>query len=182
MIIGLLSDTHVRVSGYRNNLGQLCTGNFPSQIKDAFRGVDMILHAGDIYTLPILDKLERMAPTLASEGDDDPFEIMNDKRVKSKHILTIEGVTIGLAHQWEMWSLDGHETPLDVIVFGHLHKSSLQNQGDVLWVNPGSPTFPAYQHKLGTVGLLTIESGKASAEIIQLEGEFGGSVSSGLQR
>ena len=174
MLIGLLSDTHIRISGYRNNLGQLCASAFPSQIKDAFKGVDLILHAGDIYTVPILDELQRIAPVLVSEGDDDPFEIMNDKRVKSKHILTVEGVTIGLAHQWEMWSLDGQEKLPAVIVFGHLHKASLENHGSILWVNPGSPIFPSYQYKPGTVALLNINSGKAEAQIIQLQGKLSG--------
>ena len=170
MLIGLLSDTHIRVPGSHAPLSQLSTNALPPQIKEAFQGVGLILHAGDIYTLPILDELESIAPILAAEGDDDPFEIMNDKRVKSKHIITVEGTTIGLAHHWEMWSWDEHEKPLDVVVFGHLHKASLENHGDIFWVNPGSPTFPSYQYKLGTVALLRVNSGKAEAQIIQLQG------------
>lgn len=169
MLIGLLSDTHIRVPGYRAGLSQLSANKFPAQIKEAFRGVDLILHAGDIYTLPILDELGSIAPVLASEGDDDPFEIMNDKRVKWKHALTVEGVTIWLAHQWEMWSWDDQKNPPDVVVFGHTHKPTLENHGSILRVNPGSPTFPGYKRELGTVGLLTVNAGKAEARIIQLQ-------------
>ena len=169
MRIGLLSDTHIRVPGTRNNLGQLCTSTLPPQIKEAFRGVDLILHAGDVYTLPILDELETIAPVLASEGDDDPFEIMNDRRTKYKQHLSADGVTIWLAHQWETWALDGHEKKPDVIVYGHLHKSGIDEEDGILWINPGSPTFPSYNLELGTVGLLTIDSGKVDAQIIQLK-------------
>ncbi|MFC1940533.1 metallophosphoesterase family protein [Chloroflexota bacterium] len=169
MLIGLLSDTHIRVPGYRAGLSQLSANEFPVQIKEAFRGVDLILHAGDIYTLPILDELGGIAPVLASEGDDDPFEIMNDTRVKWKHTLSVEGVTIWLAHQWEMWSWDDQKELPDVVVFGHTHKAALENHGSILWVNPGSPTFPSYKREPGTVGLLTVNSGKAEARLIQLQ-------------
>ena len=62
MRIGLISDTHIP-----DHADEL-----PEQLKDAFRGVELILHAGDIYTIPVLDELEIIAPVLAAEGDDDP--------------------------------------------------------------------------------------------------------------
>ena len=182
MLIGLLSDTHIRVAGTRSNLGQLWGDHLPLQISEAFRGVDLILHAGDIYTLPVLEELEKVAPVLAAEGDDDPFEIMNDNRVKLKHILNIEGITIGLAHQFEAWDLGKQEDLPDVIVFGHLHKPSLERRNGVLWVNPGSPTFPNYRYELGTVALLTVKDGKAEAQIIKLQGALGGAAGSNILR
>ncbi|MBI2329178.1 MAG: metallophosphoesterase family protein [Chloroflexi bacterium] len=169
MLIGLVSDTHIRVPNYRASLSLLSANTLPPQIMEVFRGVDLILHAGDIYTLPVLDELECLAPILASEGDDDPFEVANDKRVKWRHVLTVEGVTIWLAHQPEIWHWDKLEESPDVIVFGHSHEALLENHGDILRVNPGSPTFPHYKHELGTVGLLTVNSGRAEAQIIQLE-------------
>ena len=120
MLIGLISDTHIRIPGYRANLSQLWTNELPSQVKDVFRDVDMILHAGDVYAIPILDELEAVAPVLVSEGDDDPFDIMNDPRVKQKHILKLEGITIWLAHEIETWSVEGHNSPPDVIVLATL--------------------------------------------------------------
>ena len=169
MIIGLLSDTHIRVPGYRAGLSVMSANALPPQIGEAFRNVDLILHAGDIYTLPILDELERIAPILASEGDDDPFEIANDKRVKWRHVITVEGVTIWLSHQHELWYWDRNEKPPHVIVFGHSHQAALENHGGILQINPGSPTFPQYKQQLGTVGLLSINSGKAEAQIVQLQ-------------
>ncbi len=182
MLIGLLSDTHIRLPGYRAALSQLSANKLPPQIREAFHSVELILHAGDVYSLPILDELERIAPVLAAEGDDDPFEVMNDKRVKLKHVITAEGVIIWLAHQYEIWSLDGLEKSADVIVFGHTHRAALDNHKGIIRINPGSPTFPGYEYKLGTVGLLTITSGKAEAQIIQLQGRLDGAAASSLQR
>ncbi len=62
MLIGLTSDTHIP-----DHAKEL-----PSQLKEAFRGFDLILHAGDIYVVSVLGELERLAPVLAAEGDDDP--------------------------------------------------------------------------------------------------------------
>ncbi len=135
----------------------------------AFQGVDLILHAGDVCNYSVLDELERIAPILAAEGDDDPFEVANDKRVKWRHVITVEGVTIWLSHQHELWYWDRNEKPPNVIVFGHSHEAMLENREGIIRINPGSPTFPHYKHQLGTVGLLTINSGKADAQIIQLQ-------------
>jgi hypothetical protein len=35
-----------------------------------------------------------MAPVLAAEGDDDPFDTTIDKRVKPTQTITVDGVTI----------------------------------------------------------------------------------------
>lgn len=180
MLIGLISDTHIRVSGHRNNLGQLCASELPPQVKEIFQGVDLILHAGDIYTLPVLDELETVAPILAAEGDDDPFEIANDKRVKQAHTINVEGVTILISHYEQ--SPEEIQTPPDVIVFGHTHQSALEKRNSILRINPGSPTFPSYQHTLGTVALLDINSGKVEARIVQLKGNIGGTSVASLQR
>ena len=61
MKIGLISDTHIREPSERLH----------EKVREVFQGVDLILHAGDIYNPSVLDELERMAPVLAAAGDDD---------------------------------------------------------------------------------------------------------------
>jgi len=165
MLIGLVSDTHIP-----DHAKQL-----PDQLREAFRGVDMIFHGGDIYSVSVLNELEKIAPVLAAQGDDDTSFAASDSRVKPKHIINIDGVTIWLMHERprslprvskEVPWLDD---PPDAVVFGHTHEAVIENRDGILHVNPGSPTFPHYNLQLGTVGLLTIESGKIEAEIIQLK-------------
>lgn len=172
MLIGLVSDTHVHIAGYNVRLSTLTASELPIQIKEAFQGVDLILHAGDMYSLPVLDKLETIAPVLASEGDDDPFDTVIDRRVKPVQIITVEGLVIRLSH-YEEYAED-YKNPPDIIVSGHTHRSHLKEEGGQLRINPGSPTFPSYNYVLGTVGLISIESGKAKARIVPLEGDIGG--------
>jgi putative phosphoesterase len=168
MLIGLISDTHI--PGAAKAL--------PSQIKEVFRNVDLILHAGDIYTVSVLDELECLSPVLAARGDNDPTEGENDKRVKWKQILTINGLTICLKHMLWWWPDEPksafspvpprYEELPDILVYGHSHVAAVENRGRTLLINPGSATFPNYKFGLGTVVLLRINSGKAEAEIIQL--------------
>ncbi len=169
MRIGLISDTHIPE----------VVNELPSQIAEAFRGVDLILHAGDIYIPSVLDDLSRIAPVLAARGDDDYGDTLKDKRVKDKHILKLKGQTLWLVHerpcasQWSQSTLppgqDKYDIP-DIVVFGHEHRTSVSVQllGHVLFVNPGSPTFLNYRRGLGTVGILNIDSDEAHVSILQL--------------
>jgi len=159
MRIGLLADTHIPESA----------DALPVEVLDAFRGVDLILHAGDIYILDVLNDLERIAPVLAASGDDDYGVTIADRRVKKIHVLELEGKTLWLGHErhhLRMQSL--HESP-DIIVFGHEHRPVKERVGDTLYLNPGSPTYLDYQRGLGTVGILTIESGQVKVDILKLQ-------------
>jgi len=172
-VIGLLSDTHIPVDAEV----------LPGQIKKLFHGVDLILHAGDIYNVSVLDELEHIAPVLAARGDDD-FDIVKDSRVKERHDITVGGITLTLVHSepgfgpWAMFPESKgvadpasyqFKTVSGIIVCGHTHMPKVANRGGYLIINPGSPTFPYYIHRPGTVALLTLNSGDAEVHIIQLQ-------------
>jgi putative phosphoesterase len=182
MRIGLISDTHIL-----NTAKAL-----PPQVKEVFKGVDLILHAGDIYLSSVLDELEATAPVLAARGDDDLPSL--NGRVKEEYLLNFEGFTLRLIHVFPYYfssnsllsllygssaspdrELEGalnkvleREGVPDILVFGDTHKSLVRRVQGFLFINPGSATFPGYRHALGTVAILTISPGKAGADIIQL--------------
>lgn len=169
MLIGLISDTHIPFDAK----------SLPETFGNVFNDVELILHAGDIYYTSVLDELSTIAPVLAARGDDDYGKTLEDERVKDLHILTIEGVTIWLFHEYKsyLWhdyeregkaSWNSPEDPPDIIVYGHTHQAAMAQNGSVFKITPGSATFPCYKRKPGTVGLLKIESGDISASIIQL--------------
>jgi putative phosphoesterase len=175
MFIGLLSDSHIAWPEQ----------SWPSQIKEKLRGVDLILHAGDIWISWVLDELETIAPVLAAQGDDDlEADIGNDKRISKRQMLSYEGVNLWVTHikpryaqidpnyQANYYTVkQARETidPPDVVVFGHSHFAEIENFKNTLLINPGSPTLPQYIPRLGTVGLLTLKDGKVDAKIIPLE-------------
>jgi len=171
LLIGLISDTHL-----------FAGSALDVQIAEAFRKVDLILHAGDIYDLSVLNELERIAPVLAVKGDDE-FETL-DGRVKEAHFLNIDGLTLWLQHRmpWGMIQLlySEREAELadlvrqhcpdvpDIVVFGDTHMAFEKRLAGILFVNPGSPTAPGYATKPGTLAFLSIVSGKAKAHVVQL--------------
>jgi putative phosphoesterase len=170
MRIGLISDTHIPVDARE----------LPHYLESAFHGVDLILHAGDVYAPGVLEELGAMAPLLAAKGDDDYGDVLRDERMKEEHILTYEGITLWLFHEYkkEFWIDKGRfcggsgrrfEKDPDIIIYGHTHKADLRNHGSILTITPGSATFPNYVSEPGTVGLLTLKSGRAEAQIIQLQ-------------
>lgn len=181
MQIGLLSDTHI-----------LPGKTLPPRVTQAFDGVDLILHAGDIYTSSVLDELQQIAPVIAASGDDDDGDMLLDHRVHHSHLLNLHGFTLLLVHErpshlrpaWRGVSSaryddamtfskqkalppKEHERP-DIIVFGHEHQIVVQRYDDILLVSPGSPTLLNYRPGLGAVGILGIKYGQAEVRIIQL--------------
>ena len=170
MRVGLLADTHITTA----------KEELPLELMKAFQGVDLILHAGDIYVPSVLDTLQSIAPVLAARGDDDHGTTLMDKRVKEKHILQLEGQTLWLIHErphspqswlspwWQSRLSPGQDNKPDIVVFGHEHRTVIERLDDILFVSPGSPTFLHYRHGLGTVGILEINSGEADVHILQL--------------
>jgi putative phosphoesterase len=174
--IGLISDTHIPEA--RKSL-------WP-QVYDAFRDVDLILHAGDIHELFVLDALEEVAPVYAARGNGEdggggrPVQ-PEDPRVKYAWLLEFEGLWVGLTHYIPVperpptFTLDRwverffpERTP-DVIVSGDTHREIIAEVGGVLCVNPGSPTYPHnYDTQYGTIGFLELDAGKANPSVWQI--------------
>lgn len=174
--IGLVSDTHIP---------EARPALWP-QVFEAFRGVDYILHAGDIHDLSVIDELSALAPTFAARGNGDdgsggrPVQ-PDDERLREAWLLELGGLRIGMTHTLPIpaWSRDytleramlRHfgRTDLDVLVHGDTHVEAIDIVDGILCVNPGSPTFPRnMQTSLGTIGFLEIRDGTPTASIWQL--------------
>ena len=182
MRIGLISDTHIPYA----------TPALPLQVKEIFKGVDLILHAGDIYLSSVLDELEEIAPVLAARGDDDLPSL--NGRVKEEYLLNFEGLSLRLIHVFPYYFFSNsllsllygssassdqeleealnkvleRENVPDILIFGDTHKALVRRVQGFLFINPGSATLPEYRLILGTVAILSISPGKAEADIIQL--------------
>lgn len=161
MRIGLITDTHIPD----------VASEVPDEVAKVFDKVDLILHAGDIYDVFVINELEKIAPVLVALGDDDPFGLLRDKRIEMKHVLNLEGHTVWLIHEppWMYRPPWGNEGPApDVVVHGHTHEAQIRENDGVLMVGSGSPTFLHYRRGLGTVGILEITPEGAEAQIVKL--------------
>lgn len=152
MLVGLISDTH---------------GLMRAEALAALHGVELILHAGDVGTQTVLRELSAIAPVHAVMGNTDGPELDLAYLVD----LTLAGLKVVLTHGHEL----GSPTPnnlspryaADVIVYGHTHKPLIETRGKTLIVNPGAAGPRRFNLK-PSVGLLRIENGHASAEIVTL--------------
>jgi putative phosphoesterase len=167
MRIGLLADTHIPRE----------VRELPPQVKEVLSGVDLILHGGDIYELSLLDELEEIAPVLAARGNGDT-KLPDDPRLKIAHLMTVGGLSLGLAHAVEYPELDWYPLEksmqrffggrVDILVCGDSHVPVAEECKGVVVINSGSPSLPWGLRQLGTVGLLQVDDGLVEARIIDL--------------
>jgi uncharacterized protein len=177
MRIGLISDTHIP---------EACE-HLPARVFEVFRGIDLVMHAGDVYVNRVLDELARIAPVIAALGNGDEgldghqHRLKADDRVREAHLLELEGVRIGLVHAIPTPDETSQEVferamqrhfggPVDVVVQGHSHIEGVVRFGSTLVVNPGSATLPRNLTNIpGTVAILEVADGAVrAAEIVQL--------------
>jgi putative phosphoesterase len=179
MKIGVISDTHLPAEGLVP----------PKEVRQAFEGVEMILHAGDIYNSECLDWLEEIAPVIGVEVA--PAPAIGDKRVSEKRIEIIGGHKVGMVHDLALRGIDEvhpgllerkfPESPklyesierffgeqVDTIIFGHSHVAVIEHCHGVLFLNPGSPTLPRMRRRLGSVAILDLGPGQHSARLVEL--------------
>ena len=114
MKVGVISDTHVPGAA----------PSLPPAVFEIFKGVDLILHAGDIVSYTVLDELAALAPVEAVAGNMDDNEL--HLRLPAKKVLKLGRFTVGLTHgkyridvQKEMVRKDFGS--VDLIVLGHSH-------------------------------------------------------------
>ena len=160
--IGLISDTHVPKRAL----------NVPRRVFEVFQNVDFIIHAGDLVELWVIDDLEQAAPVLAVHGNLDSAEANN--ALPAINSLKIFGWKIGVMHDPEVSSGSdkmvqiAKENGFNVFVYGHTHSPKINWEGDILYINPGSPTDPAYFINKPSVGLLKITKQTITPQIINL--------------
>jgi len=150
MRIGLISDTH---------------GLVRKEALAALDGCQHIIHAGDIDTPDVLEKLRRLAPVTAVRGNNDrgPWA----RSLSLCEVVEFGAVSIYVRHDQAELDIDPFAAGIQVMVFGHSHKPMVESRDGVLFVNPGSAgprrfTLPV------AVGELLIAGDRVDARIIEL--------------
>jgi putative phosphoesterase len=160
----------------------------PAEALERLAGCDLILHAGDLHTVEVLDQLEAIAPTVVSRGNGDVPHgtaarpgVADDPRVRDAHVLDAEGVRIGLTH--DLQHLEGCSDdavrvaldkrfggPVDIAVCGHTHIPMVWGLGDgTALMNPGSASMPyGYLGLLGTVALIRVSGRSFAIDVVDL--------------
>ena len=160
MKIGVLSDTHL--SHPTDALIRIARG--------AFSDASLILHAGDLTSMSVLDVFsDKQVICVCGNKDRKPTADF----LPEKQILQINGYRIGLVHG--RGSSRGIEERVmacfdDVhcIVYGHTHKPKNCIHAGILLFNPGAFSGTRYLKRRPTAGILTIGNG-ISGHIFHLD-------------
>jgi hypothetical protein len=121
MRIGVISDTH---------------GLMRPEALVALRGVDHILHAGDVGGSEILDALRAVAPLTAIRGNVDGFGPC--AQLPPTEFIELGGHNLYMLHDLAALDLDPSAAGVSAVISGHSHKPKIEHRRGVLYFNPGS--------------------------------------------
>ncbi len=134
MLIVVLSDTHLP-RGSRQ-LPQACNEHLAAS--------DLIVHAGDLTSLPFLNELRSISPpvhVVAGNADEPKLQ----RLLPASLTFETSGATIALVH--DAGPRSGREARLarrfpgtDAVSYGHTHVPQVELHGSMWVLNPGSPT------------------------------------------
>lgn len=160
MLIGVLSDTHIPERA----------DEIPEPVFQTFNGVDMILHAGDLVSLEVMEQLEEIAPTHCVQGNMDRYYGLD---IPKRDIITADGIKLGLDHgevyprgDTQQLKYIALEMGVEVLITGHTHWAFIKKVDGILLLNPGTPTVPRMSDP--SVMLLKIENKTIDTRIIKI--------------
>ena len=152
MRIGVVSDTH---------------GLLRPEALPKLKGVESILHLGDVGDPAILDALRAIAPVTAVRGNIDTSGPCS--RLPETEVVLYEGAYLYLLHNIETLHLDPAVAKFSAVLYGHSHKASIKHHKGVLYFNPGS-CGPRRFNLAVTMGYLHVRAdGTIEPEIVKLE-------------
>jgi putative phosphoesterase len=129
---------------------------------------DHILHAGDVVDPALLDELKNFAPLDIVMGNCDGWDV-REWGAQETTTVTLGGVEIGMVH--DSGPEKGRRERMRklfptarVVVFGHSHIPMNDDDGDLLLLNPGSPTWKR-RAPYPSMALLWIEDDEIAAEV-----------------
>ena len=159
--IGVISDTHIPQFK-----------RLPDDIWRHFAGVELIIHAGDLSVLSVLNELETIAPVVAVQGNIERDEVVLKLPIKRE--IVVGHCRIGVIHilgdSKTHARVARQEFPdARVVVFGHSHIPYNQEHDGKLLFNPGS-AMDRRRQPACSLGLLYIddEADTVRGEIIPL--------------
>jgi putative phosphoesterase len=159
MRIAIISDTHMPRGDRRMSASCL----------ERCRDADVILHAGDLVDVPVLELLRGLGPPLhAIHGNVDTVAVR--ALLPARVEVELEGVRIGMIHApgpaaGRLSRLRTAFPRCQAVVFGHTHMPEHAEQDGFQIFNPGSPT-ERRRAPLHTMGTARIADGAIAFELL----------------
>ena len=123
--LGVVSDTH---------------GLVTKRLMNILKTTDLIIHAGDIDGPEALEKLRTMGTVIPVRGNMDYGNWSQD--LPTEEYIHIGRHLIYVVHDLNRISVDPAAADIRIVISGHTHRPMVQSQIGVLYLNPGSASFP----------------------------------------
>lgn len=149
-LIGVIADTH--------NL-------LRPEAVEILKNTDLIVHAGDVCRSNILEELRKFAPVVAVKGNNDKGAWAETLPVYK--MIEIDEIFIYVIHDVKELSVFPAPPGIKVLISGHSHKPSIKQDGEVLYLNPGSAGPKRFNLPI-SAALLKITGKRIEAEIISI--------------
>ena len=130
--IGIISDTHI---GKNDE-------NILENVSKHFKGVDLILHAGDVTQQKVLDELSTISPVIAVKGNADTLDLNPTEIILVNNFKIALNHGVGLSDDFDKLYDFGKEQKADIVITGHTHKPHFKFKDNICLINPGSLNRP----------------------------------------
>jgi putative phosphoesterase len=136
------------------------------------RAADLVIHAGDLSAVSILEDLRSLGPPVAAvHGNVDSAELM--RLLPERQVVDAAGVRIGLVHDagpatGRLQRMRLAFADCAAVVFGHSHIPLHEEQDGFQIFNPGSPTDRRRQPR-HSMGVAVVCDGRVSFEHVWLD-------------
>ena len=149
-LIGVISDTHGIIR--------------PEAVK-ALEKCELIIHAGDIGSVQVIDVLRKIAPVVAVRGN-------CDRAACAELFARTEAGEIGehyfyVIHDLNRLDIEPEKSGINIVISGHTHEPYQYRQGGVLYLNPGSAGPRRFSLPV-CLALLKITGDALEAEFVEL--------------
>ena len=144
----------------------------PASCVTRLKAADLIVHAGDLTTLAVLEELRRYGQVAAVHGNVDEGALR--AALPARLELEVAGRRVGVIHDGgrrtgRLERLQRTFPDAEAVIFGHSHIPLHDSDADGFQIfNPGSPTDRrrAPHH---TMGVADIERSRLDFELIELD-------------
>ena len=129
------------------------------------RGSNHIIHAGDVGSPDILEKLSTIARVTSVRGNVDKGAW--SRKLPETQVLELGGISIYVLHDLAQLDLKPKAAGFAVVVSGHSHVPKQEMRDGVLYFNPGSAGPRRFKLPV-SVGRLILENGGVRGELLDL--------------
>ncbi len=160
MKILIVSDTH------RQNANYL-------EVLRKEKPLDMVIHCGDIEGSEELIAAACECPSVMVAGNNDFFSPLpreEEIEIGRYKVLVTHGNYYYVSSNNELIKDEARARGFDIVMYGHIHRPVVEQEEDLIVVNPGSLSYPRQEGRRPSYVIMELdENGEAHFEIRYLE-------------